>query len=83
MNISYFRNLKLLYKRIWVFYYEVVAMVMAGILSFVIISVSYHAYHTNVIWKKRRDEEINAEIMRNKRQSIQMQEGYKLVKVLN
>lgn len=54
---------------------------MASILFFVTISVSYHAYHTNVIWKKRRDEEINAEIMRNKRQSIQMQEGYKLVKV--
>jgi len=56
-------------------------MVMASILSFVIISVSYHAYHTNVKWKKRRDEEINAEIVRNKRQSIQMQEGYKIVKV--
>ncbi|KAF0752336.1 neurexin-4 [Aphis craccivora] len=55
-------------------------MVMASILSLVIISVSYHAYHTNVKWKKRRDEEINAEIARNKRQSIQMQEGYKLVK---
>jgi len=54
---------------------------MASILSLVIISVSYHAYHTNVKWKKRRDEEINAEIVRNKRQSIQMQEGYKLVKV--
>lgn len=56
-------------------------MVMACILLFVIISVSYHAYRTNVKWKKRRDEEINAEIARNKRQSIQMQEGYKLVKV--
>lgn len=54
---------------------------MASILSLVIISVSYHAFHTNVVWKKRRDEEINAEIMRNKRHSIQMQEGYKFVKV--
>lgn len=61
--------------------FQVVVMVLASILSFVIISVSYHAYHTNVQWKKRRDEEINAEIARNKRQSIQMQEGYKLVKV--
>lgn len=56
-------------------------MVMASILAFVIISISYHAYRTNVKWKKRRDEEINAEIARNKRQSVQMQEGYKLVKV--
>jgi len=64
-----------------IFVFKVVAMVMASILSLVIISVSYHAYHTNVKWKKRRDEEINAEIARNKRQSIQMQEGYKLVKV--
>lgn len=54
---------------------------MASIISFIILSVSYHAFHTNVKWKKRRDEEINAEIVRNKRQSIQMQEGYKLVKV--
>lgn len=61
--------------------FKVVAIVMASILAFVVMSVSYHAYHTNVIWKKLRDEEINAEIMRNKRQSIQMQEGYKLVKV--
>lgn len=57
-------------------------MVMVSILSFIILSVSYHAFRTNVKWKKRRDEEINAEIVRNKRQSIQMQEGYKLVKVL-
>lgn len=64
-----------------VFGFKVVAMVMAGILSLLIISVSYHAYRTNAKWKKRRDEEINAEILRNKRQSIQMQEGYKLVKV--
>lgn len=54
---------------------------MACILLFVTLSVSYHAYRTHVQWKKRRDEEINAEIVRNKRQSIQMQDGYKLVKV--
>lgn len=54
---------------------------MASFLLLVILCVSYHAYRTNVKWKKQRDEEINAEIVRNKRQSIQMQEGYKLVKV--
>lgn len=61
--------------------FEVVTIGMASFLSLVIILVSYHAYRTNVKWKKQRDEEINAEIVRNKRQSIQMQDGYKLVKV--
>lgn len=57
-------------------------MIMACFLFLVTISVTYHAYCTHVQWKKRRDEEINAEIARNKRQSIQMQEGYKVIKVV-
>lgn len=74
MSISFINNN-------FVFPFKVVAMVMVSILFIVVVSVSYHAYRTNVKWKKRRDEEINAEIVRNKRQSIQMQEGYKVVKV--
>ncbi|XP_050531839.1 axotactin isoform X2 [Daktulosphaira vitifoliae] len=61
--------------------FNIIVLIMSCFLFLIIVSVSYHAYCTHVQWKKRRDEEINAEIARNKRQSIQMQEGYKINKV--
>lgn len=47
----------------------------ASVLMISMIVISYHAYRTNVKWKKKKEEETEMEIRRSKRQSLQYQES--------